>query len=125
MKRAIKSRRRRGRKHEPAGIKVDFLIPRLQDDTKRPHPHTAYEEWDTLLMEHGIHPPTLAQPERGREGWAEEFEDSLHWWTGVREEQVPVLLELLERGARRIFHQRWMIAWIGERFFQLPSSKKG
>lgn len=103
----------------PAGIKVDFLIPRLQDTTRRPHPHTAYEEWDTLLMEHDIHPPTLAPPERGREGWGKEAEDSLHWWTGVREDRVQTLLQLLEKDARRIFDQRWIIAWTGDKFYTL------
>ena len=103
----------------PALIKVDFLIPRLQDTTRRQHPHTAYEEWDTLLMEHEIHPPTQGPPERGREGWGKEAEDSLHWWTGVRKDQVQVLLRLLRHDARRIFDQRWIIAWVGEKVYTL------
>jgi hypothetical protein len=62
-------------------------------------------------MEHEIHPPTQGPPERGREGWGKEAEDSLHWWTGVRKNQVQVLLRLLRHDARRIFDQRWMIAF--------------
>lgn len=103
----------------PALIKVDFIIPRLQDTTRRLHPHTAYEEWDTLLMGHDIHPPTLGPPERGREGWGEGMEDSLHWWTGVRKDQVQTLLRLLKRDAQRIFDQRWIIAWVGEKVYTL------
>ena len=95
----------------PALIKVDFLIPRLQDTTRRQRPHTAYEEWDTPLWStRSIH-PREGPPERGREGWGKEAEDSLHWWTGGRKNQVQVLLRLLRHEARRIFDQRWMIAF--------------
>lgn len=103
----------------PVRVKVDFLIPRLQDDTRRPHPHTAYEEWNTLLTEYEIHPPTQGPVERGSEGWGKRPEDSLHWWTGVDKEQVATLLRLLKDDARRIFHQRWIVAWIGEEFYEL------
>jgi hypothetical protein len=70
-------------------------------------------------MEHEIHPPTQGPPERGREGWGKEAEDSLHWWTGVRKDQVQVLLRLLRHDARRIFDQRWIIAWVGEKVYTL------
>lgn len=119
MRRSDGRRRTAKRPIRPTLVKVDFLIPRLQDTTRRPHPHTAYEEWDTLLMEHDIHPPTLGPPERGRESWGKETEDSLHWWTAVRQEQVQALLRLLKRDARRIFDQRWMLAWIGKEVYRL------
>ena len=129
MKRSGRQERAGRRGIRPALIKVDFLIPRLQDTTRRPHPHTAYEEWDTLLMDHDIHPPTLGPPERGREGWGKETEDSLHWWTGVRKDQVQVLLRLLRQAARRIFDQRWIIGWIGEEVYILgdvpPRKRRG
>src|SRR3989304_3473398 len=106
MKRSSRQQDGGGSGIRPALIKGGFLIPRLQDTTRRQHPHTAYEEWDTLLMEHQIHPPTEGPPERGREGWGKEAEDSLHWWTGVRKNQVQVLLRLLRHDARRIFDQK-------------------
>ena len=46
----VPDRKRPKRIRPSAEIKVEFLIPSIQDSTKREHPHTAYAEWNKLLF---------------------------------------------------------------------------
>jgi len=60
-------------------IKVDFLIPIVQDSTKRPHPHTAYEEWHGLLFVNDIPLPTrYSGRDKGPEERGMAAEESVH-----------------------------------------------
>ena len=100
-------------------IKIDFLIPIVQDSTKRPHPHTGYRDWNTLLFLYEIDNPTHCGRDKGSEGWGKADEDSDHWWVAIPKRKLQVLLRLLRDQARPIFDQRWIIAWTGEKVYRL------
>jgi hypothetical protein len=107
-------------------IKVDFLIPITQDSPpKRSHPHTAYAEWNTWLFIKKIDKPTCCGGEDvGSEGWGKSDENSIHWWVVIPKRKLQVLLRLLRDKARRIFDQRWIIAWTGEKVYELGDTVK-
>ena len=105
-------------------VKVDFLIPIVQDSTKRPHLHTAYEEWNTLLFLKEIEKPTRGGWHEGSEGWDRAVEHSVHWWVAIPRRRLQTLLCLLRDEARRIFDQRWIIAWTGETVYELSAKVK-
>jgi hypothetical protein len=120
------SKRKNPRSIRPSTkIKVDFVIPILQDSTKRRHPHTAYEEWNTLLFLNGIDKPTLSGGwHEGSEGWGKAAEYSVHWWVAIPNRKLQTLLRLLRDQARRIFDQRWIIVWAGEKVYELGDTVK-
>lgn len=108
-----------------AKIKVDFLIPIVQDSTKRRHPHTAYREWNTLLFLNQIDKPTRSGGRHeGSEGWGKAAEYSVHWWVAIPKRKLQTLLRLLRDDARPIFDQRWIIAWTGEQVYELGDTVK-
>lgn len=93
-------------------IKLDFLIPIVQDSTKRPHPHTAYEEWHRLLFVNHIHLPTrYSGRDKGHEEQGMAAEESVHWYVFIPKRKLQRLLRLLRDDATRIFDQRWILAW--------------
>ena len=107
-------RKRQKRIRPSAEIKVEFLIPIVQDSTKREHPHTAYAEWNRLLFLNEIDQPTRASGRhRGSEGWGKAAEYSVHWWVVIPKRKLQTLLRLLLDEARPIFDQRWILVWIG------------
>ena len=120
------SKRKNPRSIRPSTkIKVDFVIPIPQDSTKRRHPHTAYEEWNTLLFLNGIDKPTLSGGRHeGSEGWGKAAEYSVHWWVAIPNRKLQTLLRLLRDQARRIFDQRWIIVWAGEKVYELGDTVK-
>ena len=107
-----------------AKIKVDYLIPIVQDSTRRPHPHTAYEEWNKLLFLNKMDEPTHCGRDKGSEGWGKRREKSDHWWVAIPKSTLQRLLRLLRNDARRIFDQRWIIAWTGEKVYELGDTVK-
>lgn len=118
-------RKRRKRIRPSVKIKVDFLIPIVQDSTKRRHPHTAYEEWNTLLFVNEIDKPTRSGGlHEGSEGWGKAAEHSVHWWVAIPKRKLQTLLRLLRDEARPIFDQRWIIAWTGEKVYELGETVK-
>lgn len=122
------TKRRGSRKRlKPSLIRIDYLIPLVQDEPpRRQHPHTAYAEWDRILWENGIFRPTKHLGlEEGSEGWGKPVEKSRHWWVGVSNEaEVQLLLDLLGTEATRIFHQRWIIAGRGDQLYELKAPRR-
>lgn len=113
-------KRRRVKGIRPSGdIKVDFLIPILQDSTLRRHAHTAYAEWARLLFLNLDNEPTYGGRHRGSEGWSRAAEVADHWWVAIPRRKLQTLLRLLRDDARLIFDQRWIIAWTGETVYKL------
>ena len=118
-------KRKRAKRIRPSGeIKVDFLIPILQDSTKRQHPETAYAEWARLLFLNIDNMPTHGGRHRGPEGGSTGDEDSDHWWVAIPRGQLQTLLRLLRDEARPIFDQRWIIAWTGKTVYKLDDTVK-
>ncbi len=119
-------KRERAKAIRPSGdIKVDFLIPILQDsEPKRQHPETAYAEWARLLFLNFDNTPTYGGRHRGPEGRSTDDEDSDHWWVAIPKRQLQTLLRLLRDEARPIFDQRWIIAWTGETVYKLGDTIK-
>jgi hypothetical protein len=114
------SKPKRGKSIRSSGwIKIDFLIPIVQDSTKLEHPHTAYQDWNTQLFLCEIDEPTHCGRDRGSEGWGKAHEVSDHWWVATPKRKLQVLLRLLRDQARQIFDQRWIIAWTGEQIYRL------
>ena len=72
-----------------------------------------------MLFIHGIDRPTFAGIQRGSEAWGKSVETSCHWWVAIPSRKVQVLLRLLRKDARRIFDQRWIIAWAGDKVYEL------
>ena len=103
---------------------MDYLIPIRQDSTRRAHPHTAYEEWNKLLLLNRMDAPTHGGRHRGAEGWGKRRETSDHWWMAIPRTKLQGFLRLLREDARRIFDQRWIIAWTGEKVFELGDTVK-
>lgn len=118
-------KRSKGIRPSAGEVKVDFLIPVTQDSPpKRQHPHTAYAEWHKLLFLHGIdNGPTSCGRDKGPEEWGE-AEVSDHWWVVTPKRKLQVLLHLLRDEARRIFDQRWIIAWTGEKPYKIGDTIK-
>jgi hypothetical protein len=121
----VEKRKQAKRIRPSSEIKVDFLIPIVQDSPpRRQHPETAYAEWAQLLFLNIDNLPTHAGRSRGPEGGSTDDEVSDHWWVSIPRRQLQTLLRLLRDEAPRIFDQRWIIAWTGGTVYKLGDTAK-
>ena len=77
-----------------------------------------------MLFLNEIDKPTHCGRDMGSEGWGRADEKSDHWWVVIPKRRFQGLLRLLRDKARPIFDQRWMIAWTGEKAYELGDTIK-